>query len=204
LTPKQRIDPSIQEYIISIVKEEHPETVNQLIKCIQQKYPITEHETIRLLEQLQSQGKIRFRKEETRPLKLSEFVFSSNALWYWITITLAIATTITVFTVPEESYPLVYIRYILGSAFVLWLPGYTLVKALFPSKKTLDTIEAIALSIGLSLAIVPIVGLLLNYTPWGIRLTPITLSLLALTVTFATSAIIREYQTATRTIEPGT
>jgi uncharacterized membrane protein len=45
----------------------------------------------------------------------------------------------------------------------------------------------------MSLALVPIVGLLLNYTPWGIRLTPIVLSLLALTLIFATVAIIKEY-----------
>ena len=45
----------------------------------------------------------------------------------------------------------------------------------------------------MSLALVPITGLLLNYTPWGIRTTPITLSLLALTTAFAIAAIIREY-----------
>jgi uncharacterized membrane protein len=90
---------------------------------------------------------------------------------------------------------------VLGSIFVLWLPGYTFIKALFPvepplktSKESLDTIERIALSLGMSLALVPIVGLLLNYTPWGIRLTPIVLSLLALTLIFATAAVIREYQ----------
>jgi uncharacterized membrane protein len=38
------------------------------------------------------------------------------------------------------------------------------------------------------------VGLLLNYTPWGIRLTPIVLSLLALTIVFSTAAMIREHQ----------
>ena len=58
----------------------------------------------------------------------------------------------------------------------------------------MDTIERVALSLGMSLALVPIVGLILNYTPWGIRLTPITLSLLALTIVFATAAILREYQ----------
>ncbi len=58
----------------------------------------------------------------------------------------------------------------------------------------MDTIERIALSFGMSLALVPIVGLILNYTPWGIRLTPITLSLLALTIVFATAAVLREYQ----------
>jgi len=61
----------------------------------------------------------------------------------------------------------------------------------------LDTIERVALSLGTSLALVPIDGLLLNYTPWGIRLTPTVLSLLALTIVFATAAIIRENQ-ATR------
>lgn len=45
----------------------------------------------------------------------------------------------------------------------------------------------------MSIALAPIVGLLLNYTPFGIRLAPITISLLALTVSFATAAIIREH-----------
>jgi uncharacterized membrane protein len=101
---------------------------------------------------------------------------------------------------------MVYVRHVLGTIFVLWLPGYTFIKALFPTKvpiqtssEDLDKIERIALSIGLSLALVPIVGLLLNYTPWGIRLTPIVLSLFALTIIFATAAIIREHQTKTPT-----
>jgi len=58
----------------------------------------------------------------------------------------------------------------------------------------MDTIERIALSFGMSLTLVPLVGLILNYTPWGIRLTPITLSLLSLTIVFATTAVLREYQ----------
>ena len=89
--------------------------------------------------------------------------------------------------------------------FVLWLPGYTFIKALFPthaptktSTETLDPIERIALSLGMSIALVPTIGLLLNYTPWGIRLTPIVLSLLALTLIFATTAIAREHQTKTK------
>jgi len=61
----------------------------------------------------------------------------------------------------------------------------------------LDNIERVALSIGISLALVPLTGLLLNYTPWGITLTPITLSLLTLTMIFATTAIIRERQNQT-------
>jgi len=85
---------------------------------------------------------------------------------------------------------------------VLFLPGYSFIKALFPRQvpiKTrsegLDSIERLALSVGMSLALVPMTGLVLNYTPFGIRLVPVTLSLLALTVVFATAAVLREYQT---------
>jgi uncharacterized membrane protein len=50
----------------------------------------------------------------------------------------------------------------------------------------------------MSLALVPLVGLLLNYTPWGIRLTPITLSLLALTIALTITGLIREHQDKTK------
>jgi uncharacterized membrane protein len=85
---------------------------------------------------------------------------------------------------------------------VLFLPGYAFIKMLFPQKlpiatssEEMDNIERIALSLGMSLAIVPIIGLTLNYTPWGIRLTPIVPSLFALTLIFAAIAVAREHET---------
>ncbi|GEA14638.1 hypothetical protein E308F_08800 [Moorella sp. E308F] len=70
------------------------------------------------------------------------------------------------------------LRVALGLPFVLFLPGYCLIAALFPRQGDLDGIERIALSFGLSIAVVPLIGLGLNYTPWGIRLYPILISLL--------------------------
>ena len=72
------------------------------------------------------------------------------------------------------------LRVILGLPFILFIPGYILIFALFPNKKKdrgIDIIERIALSFGLSIAIVPLIGLGLNYTSWGIRLEPILLSI---------------------------
>jgi len=68
-------------------------------------------------------------------------------------------------------------RIIFGLCLVLFFPGYTLLSALFPRKGDLSGIERIALSFGLSIAIVPLIGLILNYTPWGIRLYPILVSI---------------------------
>ena len=50
----------------------------------------------------------------------------------------------------------------LGLAMVLFLPGYTQIAALFSRKDDLDGIERIALSFGLSIAVVPLIGLGLN------------------------------------------
>jgi uncharacterized membrane protein len=65
------------------------------------------------------------------------------------------------------------VRVVLGLPFVLFFPGYTLIAALYPRRDDLDGIERLALSLGLSLAVVPLIGLVLNYLPWGIRLLPI-------------------------------
>ncbi|WP_305065240.1 DUF1616 domain-containing protein [Methanococcoides sp.] len=83
------------------------------------------------------------------------------------------------------------IRTILGLPMVLFLPGYALIAALFPKKDDLDGIERVALSFGLSIAVVPLIGLGLNYTPWGIRLLPILVSLSFFTIAMCVVAVFR-------------
>jgi len=83
------------------------------------------------------------------------------------------------------------VRIILGLLLVLFLPGYSLIAALFPGKDDLDGIERIALSFGLSIAVVPLMGLALNYTPFGIRLAPILVVLSVFTVLLAVVAGVR-------------
>ena len=83
------------------------------------------------------------------------------------------------------------IRIILGLPLVLFLPGYSLIATLFPGKDDLDAIERIALSFGLSIAITPLLGLALNYTPFGIRLSPILIVLSVFTISLAMGAYVR-------------
>lgn len=83
------------------------------------------------------------------------------------------------------------VRIILGLPFILFFPGYTLIAALFPKRQSLDSIERVALSFGLSIAVVPLIGLILNYTPWGIRLYPILVSLTGFILAMSAVAWIR-------------
>ena len=73
--------------------------------------------------------------------------------------------------------PLPMLRLLLGLTFVLFVPGYTLQAALFPRAGDLDGPERLALSFGLSIAVVPPIALVLDRLPWGIRLWPIVVSL---------------------------
>ena len=84
-----------------------------------------------------------------------------------------------------------FIRIVLGLIMVLFLPGYALIAALFIGKDDLDAIERIVLSFGLSIAVVPLLGLGLNYTSFGIRLVPIILTLSFFTIAMLTIAYIR-------------
>jgi uncharacterized membrane protein len=91
-----------------------------------------------------------------------------------------------------------FLRVLFGIPVVLFVPGYALIAALFPGIKDIDDIERVALSFGLSIAVVPLTGLVLNYTPWGIRLDPIVISLCLLTVGLC---LVAQYRRARLTPE---
>ncbi len=85
-------------------------------------------------------------------------------------------------------------RIILGVIVLLLFPGYSLLAALFPAKKHLRAIERAGLTFILSFALVSLTGLILNYTPWGIRLDPIVISVAILIFVFSAIAILRRWR----------
>lgn len=199
MTEKRSQLSEIAQYIIDLIEATDPKTVERLIDQVQIKYPLPKNEILDHVINLQNQGKIALKKSAaSAPSSLGNYILSKHSYWYWAITVLSTITTLLVFIISKNTYPLVYIRYVLGAIFVLWLPGYSFIKVLFPTKE-IDNIERIALNIGVSLVLVPITGLFLNYTPWGIRLIPITLSLLVLTLILATAALLREYQVKTKT-----
>ena len=212
----QKTNDEIRKIIIDIVDKQKPETAKQLIDLIQGRYDVPHEKTINLLLELENEGQLHFTERKViRANSGIAYMLSQRMLWYWTTVVVAIVTTIAVFTISDSNYPMVYLRLVLGISFVLFLPGYASIKLLFPTNlpknipfltkdpkdsrnENIDTMEMVTLSTFLSLVITTIVGLVLNYSPWGIRLAPITLSLLALTVAFATVAMVRNYQESNR------
>ncbi|AUV82563.1 hypothetical protein C2R22_13705 [Salinigranum rubrum] len=122
---------------------------------------------------------------------------------------LAAVVVLTLLTVAAVFLPVVRetpLRVVLGLPFVLFVPGYALVAALFPERGAepieddetdevdssgITGLERVALSFGVSIAVVPLVGLVLNFTPFGIRLVPIVVSLTALVLALTAVATRR-------------
>ncbi|WP_276253269.1 DUF1616 domain-containing protein [Halomontanus rarus] len=145
------------------------------------------------------------------------------------TVFVTLLVNVAVFAPVIRETPL---RVPLGLVFVLFVPGYVFIAALFPEegasptdaqtdntetlegdhtdetadaddegtiwdgqlRSGIDGIERVALSFGLSIAIVPLLGLVLNFTPWGIRLVPIMVTVTAFTLVTTALAAIRRWQ----------
>lgn len=74
---------------------------------------------------------------------------------------------------------------------VLFIPGYLLIALLFPATQDLRGIERMVLSIVFSVAIVPLLVFILNFTPRGIILDSVLTALSLLILLLAMLAVIR-------------
>jgi len=108
-------------------------------------------------------------------------------------IDLLIIVTLSVLLAPVAMWVDGPLRVALGVPFVLFFSGYCLISALFPRKGVLDGVERVALGFGLSIALIPLIGLVLNYT-WGIKSIPIHVSVFSVIVVLAAIAVWRRWQ----------
>ncbi|XHH09886.1 MAG: DUF1616 domain-containing protein [Candidatus Bathyarchaeia archaeon] len=191
----------IKDYIVSVVKIIKPLSAQELMPFVQQRFLLSQEEITAILLQLESEEKVLFiKKSHQASNTLKDYVFSLSAVWYWLTLIIALLTTFSIFVISEDAFPLIYLRQAVGITFVGFLPGFVLLKTIYPSRvqtvlssENPAMLDRIMLSIGLSIALVAIDGLVLNYTPFGISLVPVTLTLLVFTAVFATVGILREY-----------
>lgn len=105
-------------------------------------------------------------------------------------VVLLLSILLVVIIVAVPSNPL---RVVLGLPFLLLFPGYAIVAALFPRKSDLGGVERLGLSFGLSIAAIPLVGLILNYTPWGIGLYSILAAVVIFILVVAAIASYRRH-----------
>lgn len=130
-------------------------------------------------------GKFKLKMLERRSFMITK---ASRDLQTVITLSLLTAFIISI---PIPFSIILPLRIVIGLLFVLLLPGYVLIAALFHRKGDLDWIERVTLSLGFSIVVASLIGLLLNYTPWGIRLNSVLISLSVFIISLSIVAAFR-------------
>lgn len=126
------------------------------------------------------------------PLRFIDYLVSFYSLYFWLVVITLFITSLSIYVFPEY-IPFSWVRVALGFIVTLYLPGYVFIEALYPKRDELEELERFALSVGLSIAITPLLGFLLNYTPWGIRLGPINVALSVTVIFFGFISVYRRY-----------
>jgi len=98
---------------------------------------------------------------------------------------------LTLLAVPVVLLTQGVVRVVLGAAFVAFFPGYVLLAALFPARHRMDGVERIVMSFLLSIAVTPLIGLVLNFTPWGIKIGAIVAAVASFVLVAAIIALLR-------------
>ncbi|WP_227379245.1 DUF1616 domain-containing protein [Haladaptatus halobius] len=144
---------------------------------------------------------------------------STNSRWWFVDLVVALALTII-------GGFAAYIglggraRVALMLPLVVFLPGYVLISAMFPgggedrerrfgtddsnATYALGGSERIGLAVALSVAIVPMIAAVANFTPWGVTLSPILIGIVSFTGIFTIVALVRRIRVpAERRYSPG-
>ena len=181
----------ISKAILKALKDEDNMLLGDLVKKLAPTLSVKDYEVARAVHKLRELKLIEL-VDPRPPENVISFLMSSRSTWFWLLTSTVILTLLAVYLSPIIP-AFAYVRYVFGSLFVLYLPGAALIELLYPRREDLSQLERLALSIGLSLALVPLVGLILNYTPWGIRLNPIIISLTILTLGLSLGAVARKH-----------
>jgi len=192
-------DQELKELIANVIREEKPGSVRQLVDTVlrQTGTDLGARDVVRLVQELREEGRIQLSETPRIFETFTAYILDRKvALSFWLVFTAIVLTWISIYAIPS-GFPWVISRWVFGTLFVIFLPGYAFIEALFVNplsgNKELDAVARFALSIAMSLALVGLVGLLLNYTPWGIRLEPIAVSLSLLTFACIVAAAYRRF-----------
>ena len=191
-----RSEVGLDERVLTYLEESGATTVDQLYAGIRNEIPwLTKAEVTDIVRLLAAQDRINLQVTPSKSFVGFLTTWQEN-LWFYASLCVPFGTILVInFTPPQ--FPFLVVRWALGSVLIFFIPGYVTLKGLYLGDRGIDGSERLALSVAVSLVLVMLVGLFLNYTPWGIRLAPIIVALTILTVGLATMALIRRYMSRT-------
>ena len=170
------IDRAVKE-IISI---RQPSTGEDLVDIVTKEMSLSREEAIDSMLRLEARNEIQFRPVEDQP--------PTGLVVNALSLTAVLSTFIT----PSLSQ-LIIIRYVAGSIFLMFLPGFCITKIIYLGEE-IGNLKLVAMSLGISVSVVSLIGMALNYTPWGISTTALTFTVFLLVLALSSICATRELE----------
>jgi len=186
------VDPKAGREIEALVLEKSTTKsipLSRLVRDLSDELAYKPDQIVSAIIRLKTERKILIR-EPVVYRRFPDYLLSPISMWFW---EVALATLASLGLIFASSGWALYFRYVFGGLMVLFLPGYSLVGFIYSEKNDLDYLTRITLSFALSLAIATLVGLVLNFTPFGITLFAVALSLGTVTIGLLLLTALRRY-----------
>jgi hypothetical protein len=167
LVQSKSIDPDgselLQQRILDYVATHKCCRVKDLLAQLQHTYSesLSTEEIQNAVKKLESKKKITLLVPGANRDFLHYVTRSFNGLSLWLTIAATCLVVAVIFLLPDtETWS--YMRMMTGAVFVLFIPGNALVQLLF-ANRNMEQTEQMILSVGLSIALISLIGLMLKY-----------------------------------------
>lgn len=157
-------------------------SLGEVVEKVSEELNVKDYEVARTIYEMAERGEVRL--VDPREGFLNFLLYHS--FWFHLVLLFVMGTIASVV------FNIAPLRYFFGFVFVMYLPGAALTELVYPKKEDLSQLGRVAMGIGLSLALDPIVGLFLNYGP-GIFVSTSLASLSALTLALSVGALVRKY-----------
>ena len=188
-SPDETLDEQALRYL-----ERHGKTSAEALFCALgiANPSLTKAQVTDMIWRLADQSKIELRDVLPATKSVGDFLRCwERNFWLYVSLGLLLATVSVIYTIsPDSSF--VSLRWALGSLFALLIPGYAAGEALFPGRE-LDLIERLTLSVGLSIVLILLDGLMLDFSSWGITVDSVIISLCSLSAGLTFMAFARLY-----------
>jgi len=160
----------IKQKITTILKEKKPNNVRTLTEIMESDHEFLPEQVLPIIKEMENSNEIKLQEPIIEPTippkKILEFFWGRNyfAYEFWMTIT-TIALVLTLVLLDVRSGIFFYLRYAVVCFFMLILSGWSLTSVIFPElNDNFRFLERVATAIGLSIVILVLDGLFLNYT----------------------------------------
>ncbi|AFZ70664.1 Protein of unknown function (DUF1616) [Caldisphaera lagunensis DSM 15908] len=159
-----------EEDIIKIIEKNSKIKIIDIINNMKNNN-IKDVDIARFIYKLIEDNKIKY---TNYPRNFLSYFFSIRNSWVLISLLIISVSMISSIFIPDKY---ILVKGILVSPILFFYPGYGVVESIYPNKNDWGELERVAIYIAISLAIIPLIGLILNLLPQGLTVLSVSLSL---------------------------